>query len=161
MKAQPYSRQDNWSNDWLTPIGLVRALGPFDLDPCCARRMPHRTARRMIAPPKDGLEEEWKGRVWMNPPYRRNLAWCQRLAEHGDGVALLNGRSPETRATQLLMGAASAVMFPSRRLEFLTPDGRGGDRWFPSILIAVGRRNAKALKELAGHPEFGGKVFFP
>jgi hypothetical protein len=42
----------------------------------------------------DGLKQEWKGRVWLNPPYSRPLIECfvKRMAEHGNGIALLFNR---------------------------------------------------------------------
>lgn len=50
------------SNDWLAPPELIRALGSFDLDPCAHPKQFYRTAKRMIAPPHDGLAIEWGGK---------------------------------------------------------------------------------------------------
>ena len=52
---------------WLTPLHIIEALGPFDLDPCAYPDWP--TARTRLVLPTDGLAAEWKGRVWLNPPY--------------------------------------------------------------------------------------------
>ena len=55
--------------EWLTPPEIVKAVGPFDLDPCTPPNMPWRTATVMLSAPADGLAEEWFGAVWLNPPY--------------------------------------------------------------------------------------------
>ena len=62
------------SDAWLTPPEILRALGGFDLDPCCPPDMPWRTAAAMISPPRDGLAEPWAGRVWLNPPFGTQAA---------------------------------------------------------------------------------------
>src|SRR5688572_32070680 len=77
------------SDDWLTPPWLLDRLGSFDLDPCASVSQPWPTARRHYTVVDDGLVREWSGRVFMNPPYGRDLGrWMRRLAGHGDGVAL-------------------------------------------------------------------------
>lgn len=82
------------SDTWLTPPEILRALGAFDLDPCCPPAMPWKTAAQMIAPPRDGLSEPWMGRVWLNPPFgNRAAAWLAKLAEHGNGIALIPART--------------------------------------------------------------------
>ena len=62
------------SDTWLTPPEILRALGVFDLDPCCPPDMPWPTAAAMISPPRDGLSEAWHGRVWLNPPFGTQAA---------------------------------------------------------------------------------------
>ena len=48
---------------WLTPPEIIKALGPFDLDPCAAPGQPWTTAEHQYAPPQDGLELPWFGRA--------------------------------------------------------------------------------------------------
>ncbi len=172
MKATPYSDQKNWSNTYLTDPNVVKALGPFDLDPCCPPKMPWRTAKTMISHELlrgngriavglrngDGLIEPWRGRVFMNPPYRGVLAWAKKFAENGNGIALLNGRSSETRATQVIMERSRAIFFPLGRLTFYKVTGKPwGQKWFPSLLIGMTARDAAKLRALAR--EIGGTVY--
>jgi len=59
---------------WLTPPAILAELGTFDLDPCAAPSpRPWATATRHIESPDDGLVLPWEGRVWLNPPYGRNI----------------------------------------------------------------------------------------
>lgn len=169
--ATPYSNQKNWSNTYLTDPELVRLLGPFETDPCCPPRMPWRTARRMYSHEpvrknnirselswQDGLKARWYGRVFMNPPYRGVLKWAQRFVQHGKGIALLNGRSTETRATQIIMKHAVAIWFPDRRLTFHKITGKPfTQKWFPSLLI--GMHPIDAAKMRRAQKVYGGQIF--
>lgn len=161
--ATPYSNQKNWSNDYLTDPKLLRLLGPFDVDVACPRRMPWRTARVMFhVGERNGLREEWSNkrkwrRVFMNPPYRGVLRWAQKFAENANGIALLNGRSTETRATQVILAKCSALWLPSGRLTFYKVSGKPWpQKWFPSLLIGMTHDDARKLERAA--KRYGGVV---
>lgn len=99
------------TNEWLTPPEIVAAPGPFDLDPCSPVSRPWPTARVHYTLEDDGLSMPWAGRVWLNPPYGPETArWLQRLAGHGDGVALVFART-ETEAFHR-WGWDAADVFP-------------------------------------------------
>jgi hypothetical protein len=151
-KATHYSDQKNWSNNYLTDPKLIKALGRFDLDPACPPKMPWRTARHMWTEKEDGLKREWRGRVWLNPPYRNVMEWTEKLAAHEPGgCALLNGRSTETRATQHLLQNCAGLYLFLGRLTFWRTDGKPfPQRWFPSLLIGMKQRDAAEMVELPG-----------
>lgn len=139
---------DSMKVDWLTPPEIVEALGPFDLDPATTCPMAHdgkpwATATQMLCRCTNGLEAPWKGRVWLNPPYERPLTqlFIQRLAEHGEGVALLMARTDSAWFHDWILGFASAIRFLRRRPHFYTPSGeRMGDRaTTASMLVSFGR----------------------
>lgn len=137
------------TNDWLTPPEIVKALGRFDLDPCAFPDQFFRTATRMVAPPDDGLAEEWAGRVWLNPPYGDQLGiWLERLARHGDGIALVPSRTEvESWFWPFVWEAADAILFLRGRLYFRKPDGsKAGNAGHGSILAAYGAGNVEALR---------------
>lgn len=137
------------SNDWLTPPEIVKALGKFDLDPCAHPQQFYRTAKRMIAPPKDGLSAIWSGRVWLNPPYGGELRkWLERLARYGDGIALVPARTEvESWFWPFVWESADAVLFLKGRLYFHKPcGGLCGNAGHGSALAAYGSQNANALK---------------
>ena len=83
-----FEKSANSTDEWYTPKEIIDALGEFDLDPC-APVAPYKTANVMYNKNDDGLKQEWKGRVWLNPPYSRPLIECfvKRMAEHGNGIA--------------------------------------------------------------------------
>jgi hypothetical protein len=108
----------------LTPPHVLAALGgadSFDLDPCAAPLpRPWPTARRMISLPDNGLMVRWSGRVFLNPPYTGNEIgrWLARLAEHGEGVALINATT-ETEAFQRFVWERRAASCSSRAADLL------------------------------------------
>lgn len=102
MKLRPLSVNmniDTGEKTWLTPPEIIRALGPFDLDPCCPPNMPWRTAERMVCRPDDGLAVDWTGqRVWLNPPYGREaVPFLRKMAEHEGGVYCSYSPEPTPR----------------------------------------------------------------
>lgn len=141
---------DGQSVDWITPPEIIRALGKFDLDPCAHPEQFYRTAKRMIAPPRDGLKARWSGRVWLNPPYGSKLKhWLARLAEHGDGIALVPARTEvESWFWPYIWMGADAVLFLRGRLYFRKPNGdKRGNAGHGSVLVAYGAKNATGLRE--------------
>jgi hypothetical protein len=137
------------SNEWLTPPYIIEALGTFSLDPCAHPQQFYRTANHMITPPADGLASEWKGRVWLNPPYGAQLPkWLHRLAWHGDGIALVPSRTDvEKWFWPYVWEAADALLFLRGRLYFHRPDGSTeGNAGHGSVLAAYGQKNVDALK---------------
>lgn len=136
------------SDDWLTPPEIVRALGPFDLDPCCPPQMPWRTAAVMIHRPADGLAAEWHGRVWLNPPYGPDTGtWLARLADHGRGTALVFARTETAMFVRQVWRRADAVRFIEGRLHFHGVDGAraAANAGGPSVLVAYGAADAERL----------------
>jgi len=148
--AHPYrSRPVAGSHVWLTPPDLLEKLGAFDLDPCAGPSpRPWPTARKHIELPEDGLTTIWDGRVWCNPPFgSQTWAWLQRMAEHGNGVALAFARTETEGFQRWVWDRADSVLFLARRPHFHYPDGRraGGNSGGPIVLIAYGANNTDAL----------------
>lgn len=148
--AHPYKdRPVAGSHVWLTPPEILSALGVFDLDPCAAPLpRPWDTARDHISQPADGLKADWWGRVWCNPPFgSQTAAWLQRMAEHGNGIALTFARTETEMFTQWVWPFADAVMFLAKRPHFYHADGTRakGNSGGPIVLIAYGESNVKSM----------------
>lgn len=142
--------------EWLTPPGIIRALGKFDLDPCSPVDRPWPTATHHFTQFDDGLSKVWKGRVWLNPPYGlMTRDWLRRLADHGDGIALVFARTETAMFHEFVWPVADAVFFLKGRLNFHHLDGRRSDKnsGGPSVLIAYGGQNVLAIERagFAGH----------
>jgi hypothetical protein len=85
--------------------------------------------------------------VWLNPPYgTTNHAWVDRLAAHGDGIALVFART-DSRWWHRAVSGSHAVCFLRQRLVFVdrlgNPASNNGGA--PSTLIAFGSECALAL----------------
>ena len=141
------SRNAN-THTWLTPEYFFSELGNFDLDPCAAPEpRPFPTAKKMLSLPKhDGLKEEWKGRIWLNPPYGSHTPfWLKKLKEHNDGIALVFART-DTKWFQEIM-QNQGVFLLKGRIKFLYPDGTVAENSSstPSCLIPFGKKNIAAI----------------
>lgn len=140
------------SDEWLTPPDILRALGPFSLDPCCPPNMPWRTAHFMHSPGPawNGLTGPWFGRVWLNPPYGAAALgpWLKRLADHGDGVALVFARTETAAFFEQGWRRPDAMLFLRGRLHFHRIDGTraAANAGAPSVLIAYGADNGACLR---------------
>lgn len=141
------------SDDWITPLDLIERLGLFDLDPCSSRTQPWPCANTRWTEDDDGLSREWFGQVWLNPPYGRSTAtWMEKLAKHGNGVALIFARTETQMFFNHVWPKASTILFLRGRLTFYRPDGTiaphnsGG----PSVLVGYGTSSLLRLEALSG-----------
>ena len=140
--------KEDYTDIWLTPPEIIQALGQFDLDPCAHIEQPWETAKTMYTIEDDGFSKEWFGRVWMNPPYSEIGRWMQKLCNHGNGIALTFARTETHYFHNYVWGKATAVFFFDGRIFFHRGNGvkAKNNAGAPSVLIAYGRENAKALK---------------
>ena len=140
------------SQTWITPLSIITALGPFDLDPCAADPRPWDCASENWT--VGGLDlapcTRWQGRVWLNPPFDRYEVgkWIRKLADHGNGTALLHART-EAEWFEPVWQQAKAILFLADRLYFHYPDGSRAlaNSGAPACLCAFGDYDAKRLAE--------------
>ncbi len=133
-----YRAQGTGQNEWFTPAeyaALAReVLGTIDLDPAsCAEANEVIQATDYFTKDDDGLAHAWTGRVWLNPPYSRDLmpAFCEKLAAHVEAgevtqAILVSHNNTETAWFQRLAGVCSALCFPSKRIRFYRGDEVAG-----------------------------------
>ena len=135
--------------DWLTPPDLVKKLGEFDLDPCSPINPPFVHAKNNLTVKENGLNKIWFGRVYMNPPYGKGMEmWIEKLKNHGNGIALIFARTETKVFFNFIWDYADAVLFVKGRIKFFNLEGKQvGTPGAPSVFIAYGKENAKALKE--------------
>lgn len=136
------------TDEWYTPAYIFEALGErFDLDVAAPPEGPRHV-------PADawfsdlGLLQDWRGFVWMNPPFGHQStkrAWLSKFFLHGDGIALLPDRT-SAPWWQEFAPHATAVLFVSPKIEFEKPDGTVGEQpGTGTTLLSAGQRGADAL----------------
>ncbi|OMF70554.1 adenine methyltransferase [Paenibacillus glucanolyticus] len=138
-------------DEWLTPPEILESLGPFDLDPCSPINRPWDTAKKHLTVRDNGLKSEWKGRVWLNPPYGRETAeWLHKLSDHGNGIALIFARTETEMFFDHVWNKADALLFFKGRLYFHHVNGNRAkaNAGAPSVLIAYGPNNVQALENV-------------
>lgn len=136
------------SNDWLTPPEIIKAYGPFDLDPCASVDQPWKTAERQWT--EHGLESPWEGLVWCNPPYGPHVwEWLGRMADWNNGIALIFARTETEGFFREVWRRATAIRFLEGRLHFHWPvsgDRAAFNAGAPSVLVGYGAEAARRLR---------------
>lgn len=136
------------TTEWYTPPEFFTRLGiGFDLDPASpgASVVPWLPAIRHITPRENGLLQPWAGNVWLNPPYGpQAVPFLHRLAEHGEGIALVFSRT-ETIWWQSVAPRADLVCFLRDRLHHIRADGHQGRAAMGSALLVFGDRNIRPV----------------
>lgn len=157
-KPQPHQNGRDTSDVWLTPPALIKALGPFDLDPCTPHVQPWPTAARRYTEADDGLAHPWDGRVWLNPPYSRPAysLFMARMADHGRGTALIFARTETRDFFAYVWRRATALLFLEGRLFFHDVDGEraAANAGAPSVLCAYGPSDAEILGDCSIEGQF-------
>jgi len=144
-----FEKTSDGKDEWLTPPSLIKSLGEFDLDPCSPINRPWDTAKNHYNINDDGLNKEWEGRVWCNPPYGTQTGvWLNKCAEYGNAIALTFARTETKMFFDCVWDKADAVLFIKGRIRFYHVTGiQGGAAGAPSILIAYGKNNIEMLKQ--------------
>jgi site-specific DNA-methyltransferase (adenine-specific) len=135
-KSKPvHVSQNTGQPEWYTPAEYIEAarkvLGGIDLDPASSE-IAQETVRagEFYTAENEGLSKEWRGRVWLNPPYNAELIgqFVGKLCDHvqaGDVPAalLLVNNATETKWFQEASSVCRATCFPSGRIRFLNEHG--------------------------------------
>src|SRR6266702_3408421 len=120
---------DDDYNEWFTPPEIMEAvrdvLGTIDLDPAsCPEAQKTVQAKTFYTKEQDGLAQEWRGRVWLNPPFSHplNIHFVNKLIdEYQSGnvskAIMLVNVLPSTWLQDAIT-ICSAVCFSRDRLRF-------------------------------------------
>lgn len=117
------------TDEWYTPKHVFDALGcQFDLDVASPGMnvTPWIPAWGFIT--DRSLERDWKGFIWMNPPFggRNGLVpWLEKFFKHDNGIALVPDRT-SAPWWQTFAPKADALLFISPKLKFIGADGKPG-----------------------------------
>lgn len=105
---------------WATPQWLFDELNEryhFTLDVCAVEE--NAKCANFYSPELDGLSQPWKGRVWCNPPYGRNIGkWVQKAADSDALVVMLLPARTDTRWFHDYIYGKADVKFLKGRLKF-------------------------------------------
>jgi hypothetical protein len=149
-------------NEWYTPTVFVdaarRAMGSIDTDPASnPTAQEWIQARKFFTKDESGLEQEWVGNVWLNPPYAQPLIsdFCEKVVEEFNAgrvqqaVVLVNNAT-ETKWGQRLLSNCTAVCLPSGRIKYL--DESASPKLTPlqgQMFVYFGSRQLEFAKEFA------------
>lgn len=120
-------------NEWYTPQRFITAarevMGEIDFDPASCE-IANKTVGATTYKTKDdsGLDVDWHGNVWMNPPYAQPLImqFSEKLVEQlpniNQAIVLVNNGT-ETKWFQLMAENAVAFCLIRSRVKFLDQAG--------------------------------------
>ncbi len=153
----PQGPKHTKTQTWITPPEIIEKLGGKDvfyLDPCGFKtpegKILVETAQNYYFESDNGLNKEWQGNIWLNPPYNTRDEWLGKIAKHGQGIVLIFVRS-ETRSFQKYVKNATGINLMAKRQRFIMENGnRQGGANAPSCLIAFGEENYQKIKNIPG-----------
>lgn len=138
--------------EWCTPPYIIEALGnDFDLDPCAPKKDWY-TAKKCFTKEDDGLVQDWKGFVFLNPPYSNPTIklFMGKLSEHNNGIALIYARVGNTMFHEFVWNKASSIYFLRKRIKFIDEHGKeGGSPGTDNCFVAYGSKADNILKNLS------------
>lgn len=117
-----FKRTDD-TDTWLTPRWILDELGPFEMDPCASPLAPRWVAPDCFTESDDGLAQEWRGRVFCNPPYSNTAAWIDKHADYGYGVMLVPASVESVVWRRRVWPEAHAIYLLHGRTRFCAIDG--------------------------------------
>jgi hypothetical protein len=122
------------NSEWYTPQVYVSAardvMGGIDIDPCsCEDANRVVKATTFFDEQQDGFAQEWRGRLYTNPPYGEGTIekFSDKLigeltAQRVTQAIVLVNNCTETKWFQRLLQASSNVCFPLGRISFWSVD---------------------------------------
>ena len=141
------------TDEWYTPPHVFNALGcSYDMDVSSPGKSvtPWIPAVEFIT--ADSLTREWRGFVWMNPPFggRNGLVpWLRKFFEHRNGIALVPDRT-SAPWWQMFAPEADAILFVAPKIKFIGADGKPGKSPAQgTCLLAAGKRAIEPLQRAA------------
>lgn len=135
-EARHHRTQFTGENEWYTPSVYIDAarevMGAIDLDPASSEFAQKKVlAETFFTIDDDGLKKDWKGRVWLNPPYaqpaiedfvRKLVLECRR--EDVTEAIMLTHNYTDTAWFQHAARDCAAICFTRGRIRFESPTGR-------------------------------------
>jgi len=136
LTSRVHVSENSSENEWYTPPDIIerarRAMGGIDCDPASSsianknvKADVHYTAE------SNGLTKQWRGRIWLNPPYAQPLCahFCEAVThrflnkEIEQACVLVNNAS-ETQWFARMHTASVAVCFLDGRVKYLDRSGK-------------------------------------
>jgi phage N-6-adenine-methyltransferase len=133
--AENHRAEGTGENEWFTPAQYIAAarsvMGAIDLDPAthlAAQEVVE--AKRFYTRADDGLTKQWRGRVWLNPPYAQpHIAqFVAKLVDEFTAgrvsqAIMLTHNYTDTAWFHLAAASASVFCFTRGRIRFVDIDG--------------------------------------
>jgi phage N-6-adenine-methyltransferase len=158
----PHVSRNTGNNEWYTPLDIILkarlVMDYIDLDPASSHQANRIVqAREYYTVEDNGLEQEWSGKVWLNPPYSQPevALFCDKLVESyntgevSEAIVLVNNAT-ETGFVQNMLKSCEAVCFIKSRVRFLDETGEpSGAPLQGQILIYFGGNGSRFVENFS------------
>lgn len=160
VRNRPHVANNSGNNEWYTPADYIEAarevMGSIDIDPA-SNDIAQETVKAAVyyTAETNGLDKEWRGNVWMNPPYASDLIGkfidklVGELPNIEQAIVLVNNAT-ETEWFGKLISRANAVCFPRSRVKFYMPDGKTGAPLQGQAVIYFGEHKERFAEVFSG-----------
>jgi phage N-6-adenine-methyltransferase len=150
-------------NEWFTPpqyLTLAReVMGDFDLDPASSIEAQEIVqAKEFFTKKINGLEQEWHGRVWLNPPYAQPLIgeFVSKLCaefetEHVSEAIMLTHNYTDTAWFHEAALVCNAICFTRGRVQFYKANGEVAAPTQGQAFFYFGPRGTKFAEIFVAH----------
>jgi len=142
MTSNSYPKDECYTPKWLFDAMAIT----FDLDVASSYH-------DLIAVPShnrftiqdNGLERDWYGRVWMNPPFSKVTPWIDKWLDHNNGICLVP-LSSNGRWVNKLWDSDAACMYLPANMAFQGASGHIVKMRWRTAMWALGKDNIEALE---------------
>lgn len=136
------------NNEWYTPQWLIDkvkyVLGEIDIDPASNEVAQQRIGAKVFyTKDNSGLDKEWHGSLFMNPPHGSALIkpFCAKLKQEVkegrvDSFITLTNNATETAWFRDIAEVSDVLCFLDKRVRFVSPDGLPGKQPLQGQAIA-------------------------
>lgn len=128
------------SDCWETPQAFfddLNNLFHFTVDACALPE--NAKCEKYFTPEQDGLQQEWTGTVWCNPPYGREIGkWVKKAAASECTVVMLLPARTDTAWFHDYIYGHAEIRFVRGRLKF---GGCKNSAPFPSMVVIFRRKS--------------------
>lgn len=143
------SRSDEWETPPVLVNNLEKIFGKFNLDPCATES--NRKCDNYYTINEDGLNQQWYGNVFINPPYSAIDKWVKKSYNEAMNNALktvmLIPSRTDTRYFHDYITKSSKIYFLKGRVKFGDGIGLVGTcAPFPSIIVCFDSFDLKYIK---------------
>jgi len=145
-------------NEWYTPSNIIEAardtMGSIDTDPASSE-IANETVKASVyfTEQTNGLDKEWIGNVWMNPPYAQPLIehFCDKFVNElanknmSQGCIIVNNAT-ETKWFQTILEDSNAMCFIKSRVKFVDANSKKGAPLQGQLILYFGSNVDKFME---------------
>lgn len=137
------------NDNLMTPSYIIQAIGHIDLDPCAGENTNIGDVNWWIGRSENGLEKEWFGFVYCNPPFSHKDVWAKKMIKHNNGILILPERGSAPWFAELAI-TAGLYFVMGKKINFI---GGSSSNNVGSVLFLFGDEAIKRIEKsgLPGH----------